>query len=254
MAIFDLNYRKYEQLCTESYLKSVWKYINEMGIRVQAPIDAPKPARVNDRAIMDIVMDHKTRLSDQEITMIKYCRLYLQVYYISDITTGNGKQVTDEAYRCVQDSTRKSKIKWQYQPQPSFAMIRTWQKMLHMLVINIGTALKVPLKEWTNILHMSFGAWMESDERTVYVKCADGWEMYTRIGRSSQHKVLHKKIGIKEAIPVGLVPTTITRKESEEIYSYGYAEIVLPVKINVTETIHNMSKVLNRNFRSTTDI
>ena len=126
LKIFDLAYKKYAQLCTESYLKSVWRYIDEKDIRIQAPIDVPKPGIVNDRAIMDVVMDHKTRFSEQEITMIKYCRMYLQVYYISDITTGNGKQVTDEAYWCVRDATRKSKIKWQYQPQPSFEMTVIW--------------------------------------------------------------------------------------------------------------------------------
>ena len=168
--LFDLDYETFEALCTESYLKTVWKYVQEHKIKVTAPITIPKPARVNDVAIADAMMKHKSKFSDKEILVIKRCRMYMQVYYLSDITTGNGKQITEAAYKCKRDEFKQSNLKWQYQPKPTSWMIEIWQKMLYMVFIRFGTALEKPLKEWNERSHITYSVQVDLTETTAFIK------------------------------------------------------------------------------------
>ena len=141
-SFFNLDYSKYSFLCTESYIKSVWKYADEKDIQLFAPVNIPQPCRVNDVSLIEAVMEHKEKFTEQEILMLNRCKLYLNVLYLSDITTGNGEQVTEQAFDCAKDPYRHSSIKWRYQPRPSEEMISKWKMILSTIFINFGNALK----------------------------------------------------------------------------------------------------------------
>jgi hypothetical protein len=45
---------------------------------------------------MEALLD--TNVSGQELVTCNHCRLYLKVCYLSDITTGDGLYITEEAW------------------------------------------------------------------------------------------------------------------------------------------------------------
>lgn len=144
--------------------------------------------------------------------------MYLKAYYLLDITTGNGNQITPVAFKCERDRHQTSKIQWQYQPKPSGMMVEAWQKMLSTVYINHGTTLKEPLKEWIGPTHMTFAALINKEENIVFVPDGTRWKKYSRIGRRSQHKIIHEFVGNENSILVDLSSTTITNINSNNIY------------------------------------
>ena len=181
--------------------KTVWKYVQENKIKVTAPSNIPKPTRVNDVSIMDEVMKHRSKFSDKEILIINRCRMYMQAYYLSDIATGNGKQITEAAYRCKKDKYNKSELKWQYQPNPTNFMVETWQKMLNTVFIRFGTALEKTLKDWTKRSHMKYSVKIDASKTTAYVDAGSKWRKYERVGRHSRHSVILEYRGKVKELP-----------------------------------------------------
>ena len=103
VSLFHIDYSGYAFLCTDSYIKSVWKYIDEKNIPLFADIDIPQPCRTKDVSLTEEVIAHRSKFTEQELLMFNRCHKYLQVYYLSDIVTGNGKQITELAFECKKD-------------------------------------------------------------------------------------------------------------------------------------------------------
>ena len=87
--LLSLPYPELRFLTTNSLVKSTWQFLDTNGITLNHDIRVPK-YRENDEAITKIFYDSGVR--DTELFSLNKCRLYLNVYNLSDIynTTGTG--------------------------------------------------------------------------------------------------------------------------------------------------------------------
>ena len=75
-----------------------------------------------------------------EIIKIKYCRLYLQVHNLSDITNGFGSVIDYCAIHHIRDPDKVRIYNWPFKPNPSKLWSHFEQRRLHLsLVIHIRT-------------------------------------------------------------------------------------------------------------------
>eukprot|EP00957_Ditylum_brightwellii_P087190 6636492-Ditylum_brightwellii.AAC.1 len=51
----------------------------------------PPVQRENNSSIMETFI-YSAQFSDRELTLLNYCRLYLKVFHVSDLSTSDGKQ------------------------------------------------------------------------------------------------------------------------------------------------------------------
>lgn len=83
-----------------------------------------------------IIKKYGDTFTKGEIATINRSRLHLQALFLSDITTGEGDEVTTKAMNGIQDNYRKSSWVWPYQPRPSRKEWAVWRKAITLLVTN----------------------------------------------------------------------------------------------------------------------
>jgi hypothetical protein len=77
---------------------------------------APTKARQVDTALMDESL--KQDMTDSQLKDVNRCRIYLQVFHVSNITDLAGKTIEEWAKRGKRQSNRTSKWNWPVQQRP----------------------------------------------------------------------------------------------------------------------------------------
>ena len=128
--IFQLAYDKYGMLVPKSWITHLWEMSCKYKISINGFYERTTPTRKNDKALMDMIVE-SDRFSPNEKEKINYCRLYLQVQNLSDITNGQGEHIDYCAVHHIRNPDRISEHKWPYQPNPSAASWKIWDEALY---------------------------------------------------------------------------------------------------------------------------
>jgi hypothetical protein len=75
------------------------------------------------------VFAHK-HFTAKEIKDINRCRMYLKVFYLSDVTDIAGHHIEAWAIKGKRDDTRSSKWEWPIQQRPPTAAWKVWKKAI----------------------------------------------------------------------------------------------------------------------------
>ena len=122
-----------------NFLKTQRASIDIAGLEVYPSL------RLNDQHLMDIASNSK--FSAASLRRINYCRLYLEVTTISDITSPKGKQFLPgilEGERSIHLSTSAGIPSFQARPDESSWLI--WRRFMKLIATN--NLLKCPLGSW----------------------------------------------------------------------------------------------------------
>ena len=121
--------KHYSFLDLQSRTTFLWHISNELKLTYQIEnVYIPNPSRQDDTAIMDFLIQKE--VSPECLQIMNACRLYLQVYYISDIVTADGKQIAKWASHPERRQPQKSSLSWPYQVYPSESKWKTWRLTL----------------------------------------------------------------------------------------------------------------------------
>ena len=130
----------------------LWSVSNHLQITYKIEdIWLPKPARVGDRTIMELLVHNN--VSTESLQIINACRIFLQVIYVSDIVNADGKSVCKWALHPKPTQPKHSNLVWPYQPFPSERHWRLWRHTL-LKVLHVTTNhsnewnLRYPLGPW----------------------------------------------------------------------------------------------------------
>eukprot|EP00978_Attheya_sp_CCMP212_P043275 scaffold279589_cov64-Attheya_sp.AAC.1 len=98
---------------------------------------------------MDAVLQ-STAIATKDYATLNYCRLYLRVTTLSDITTSDGTQIKEDILTGFRDLSQSIDSKdWPHQEKPDKATWTKWEKMIREVFCNFSTYLKKPLGKWT---------------------------------------------------------------------------------------------------------
>jgi hypothetical protein len=102
----------------ENWVTSIWAHLERCEATVKVTgLWKPKYGRENDYAIME-TLTVPGRFLPVEIREINRCRLYLQVFYTSDMADNSGKTLEPWVMKGQRQSTRKSIWEWPVQERP----------------------------------------------------------------------------------------------------------------------------------------
>ena len=133
--LFALPYHQYHFFTTYSWIKNLWFCLDRYKVQLKKPTSLFRPQRENDLSLMDAIVN-TNKFSNAELTRINLCRIYLRVFYLSDICSGNGRGVMHNYKIGYRSDQRISKWKWPRQQRPStkdwklwnIALIEVWIK------------------------------------------------------------------------------------------------------------------------------
>ena len=153
----NVEKKKISYIDGRSRTMSLWKMSNEFNITYDIDrVWKPTPQREGELTLMDLFLAN--RISRDGLRIMNECRNYLQVIYVSDITSADGKTILKWAIHPPNDLQNRSNLRWRYQPRPDDDKWITWRDIL-MRTIGVTTDyeniwhLKKPLGKWIHMDH-----------------------------------------------------------------------------------------------------
>ena len=131
--ILQSNYKEYKTfLLTESFVQNSWEFMTEHNIKLEDDTFRIPLLRANDKCIMEEFMNNKL-IHKSTLKTLNKCRMYLKVFTLSDITTGSGAKIRNEAWHGRQFNTgREYHMKWPNWGRPSLQAWSVWRTLLKL--------------------------------------------------------------------------------------------------------------------------
>jgi len=131
-------------LATDSLVCSTVQFLQEFHISLQHDILLP-PQRQYDSLIMDTLS--QLQITQDELFDCNCCHLYLRALYLSDIVTGDGLEIAENAWSGVRDVYFRANS-WPHWPKPFNAKWKVWHRCLCTAFCARGRRLRQPLGYW----------------------------------------------------------------------------------------------------------
>ena len=126
--LFDIPYKTSHFLATDSWIKNLWKFLNDHNIHLQDHAPPFDTINNNDKFLMDIFTG--SHLPRRDLIILNKCRKYLNVLTIGDIITGDGKHILKSIKHGQPPTCITSKMHWPNQGDPGAAAWSTWRRAL----------------------------------------------------------------------------------------------------------------------------
>ena len=168
------------------WFRSLRQYLRNIGgeIRLKDTY-VPRTQRKHNVFLMDIVLSSK-KFGPASIRRINYCRLYLNVTLLSDITRPDGSRLDKAAYdgNLTQLLSTNPGLSVN-QPKPNNKAWQEWRKFLHLLVHrDVALHLKNPLTEWIVAPSQYTRRWKylySRDQDRLFVRTTVGYLVHHRL-------------------------------------------------------------------------
>jgi hypothetical protein len=161
----EQDYGRYSRvIMTENWITGIWEHLHSCNSTLKTTAKwKPPPNRQNDVDVMEALTETE-EFSAKDLKDINRCRIYLQVFYISDISTHDGQGITDWARKGRRDGGRKSSWAWPVQQRPT--SWKAWELALDYLAPD---GYVVPqLGDWLEQHHQHSEWYLDAEHNILY--------------------------------------------------------------------------------------
>lgn len=153
---FRLRFHDFGFLTPISWLATLWEGISWYNIQLMPGTWTLQPPRQHDVSLMDaLINDHS--FTHDEITSVNRCRLYLRVFFLSDIVSGDGTTILQDAYDGVRSTQWISRWRWPRQSRPPPRDWNLWRIAIRDVWARSETMkIQTPLLAWHHDTHLKF--------------------------------------------------------------------------------------------------
>jgi hypothetical protein len=118
--VLEEDYERYSRvLLTENWITGIWEHLHSCKSTLKITAEwKPLPNRKNDILMMETLTETE-EFTATELKEINRCRIYLRVFYISDIASHDGQGIAEWARKGRRDAGRKSPWAWPVQQRPT---------------------------------------------------------------------------------------------------------------------------------------
>ena len=217
--ILNANYKRYSQLVSCSWVKHVWRFVHDMSLHFKGWKQGFGKQRQHDTTIMDTLIDFG--YTGDVLEVLNQSRQFLQVIYVSDIVTGNGKRLVETMLNGYKDPSRKSKFTWKSIKKPTLRSWCIWRDSLKkaLCVSVTGVYLRQPLGKWINTEYQDWYWYKHSHSNTIYrfLSPNDNVQEFRpkpTMNRTRSEMQMYEFHGIvrKHVVPPQLIRATISSK------------------------------------------
>jgi hypothetical protein len=127
-SVLEQSYDAYGHLVTPGWIPHTWKFLSDFGMTIKDKVGNIKLQREGDQFLTEVFYEAGYR--GYSLRRLNLCRLFLQVTTVSDVVTGDGTQLTNEAKLGTRERLRVSQHGWPYQGKPGPSTWEAWRKAL----------------------------------------------------------------------------------------------------------------------------
>jgi hypothetical protein len=235
--LFQHQYEKVHYLLTDSWIKNTLRFIDAEQITIEGNNMELQEWREFDSLIMeDGASAGKYNWSAKEWKSINNCRKYLQVVTRSDLSTGDGKYILEQAWNCRREwkSTSSCAYNWPAQNKPGKQDIVIWKKFLSetYAITTINKRWNQDLKAWNTQATKYSEWWWHQSTESLYRRHRHGWERWRKtIHRSRKKKYKKTQDPMVNELPPDCEPA-IVQDSSAKYYVYFEGSYIMEDRNN----------------------
>ena len=131
-------------LLTDSFVRDTWKFMSEHQVQL---IDGTKKVqllRENDACIMEQFRINPN-IPPSAMANLNKCRIYLKAFTLSDLGSGDGKRIRNEAWHGRQYNNGRPNERWPLWGRPSLSNWANWRTALKSTFCTRDIILRNPL-------------------------------------------------------------------------------------------------------------
>ena len=201
-------------LDSPTWLTNTWEYMTDISATL-----VTDSLEISQQRELDVPIMQEALASFSGITLrrINAVRLFLQVFFLSDVVTSDGREI-DRAY-CDSSLTpsRTSLLEWPDQAPPGKLAWSEWRRMLRTCYTTRNFTLRIPLGRWLSpsLRTQSWFTLINPDNNQMYYKIGPVWHRYYPNTRARSLYHFQEETPFCPAVP--LLPVTILRVR-EQVY------------------------------------
>jgi hypothetical protein len=224
--IFQLDYKKFNPLLTDCWIKDVWKFGDEQKILIEDRVtDNMQLQRQGDVFIMEEIV-HSQQFTPSQLEKINRCRLHIQATTLADITNGYGTRISTSARQGKRDTTRTSSYNFPVQPRPGTASLRLWRKAIRKCFpLLYHTTLRPELHCWTIPVDSCHTWFYLPSHQQLFQKVNNHryriWKRVSRAGNLGQYPKFERH-STTMTIPKRCVRATVEKVDDNKIRLTGW--------------------------------
>ena len=214
------------------WINSMRKYLATIGASLELKdLYVPEPQRDNDSYIMDHVIAH-AKFKPAQIKAVNWCRMYLGVVTVADISNAAGTHIMKEMYHGNKDQVRTAN-NWHsvYQKKPNAKSWAQWRRACRLFATSQNLQLHTSLGNWTvPAVHMrrQWLTWQVPRDPILYIL-----DQYSEEGTFTTHKrLIHdydKDVHEDgQPLPAAAVPVDVTERPHTYTVQQNYCRWVTP--------------------------
>ena len=205
-------------LLTESWMAKTWEFGSKFGITFPDRTPTIPLYRQNDECIMDKFLTCSD-IPKKHLTILNRCRIYLQVFTVADIGTGDGVYISHNAWHGIRTS-RRATLTWpEWQRPPSKDWVIWRQSLTKALCCNSHKRLQQTLGPWTKQIDHQW--WINSSDKSLWQKKEHQWIKWVPVMAKSRRPRYRRVMTTEPPSTTLLLPTT-TFQQGDYIMSEGF--------------------------------
>jgi hypothetical protein len=179
--VLEEDYERYSRvLLTENWITGICEHLHSCKSTLKITVEwKPLPNRKNDVVMMEALTE-TDEFTATELKEIDQCRIYLRVFYISDIASHDGKGIAEWARKGRQDAGSKSSWAWPVQQRPT--SLKAWKLALDHLAPD--NCVIPQLGDWLDHHHQQSEWYFDAEQITLFHHSNGIWEQHSVTNRA----------------------------------------------------------------------
>lgn len=197
--IFDWDYQRFKDAITPGLAQHMWKFLLESLLYFRLSGMEMPLRHVYDCYLMQVFA---RKYKAPTLANLNRYRMHLQVTTpLSDVTTGDGMNLSHAALHGTQDNTQPHYYFWPVQPKPPTAKFHTWIQALTECFATDSKQLQRPLGAWID-LDDTWSWFYDNDRQRLFQQTADQWMLWIPTHWQQQRSLTQRFLPTNQLLPL----------------------------------------------------
>lgn len=220
--LFSYNYSKIKDIIPPSWISNLWEFTSSIKAILHVPSLQLENQRIRDTSISSHAIQYAKGI---ELKRIKAVRMYLQVFFVSDIATSCGNHISQEyLYASKTRNDRTAAIGWPNQSNPPPKSWSAWRKFLTSTIAYSDFRLRNTLQQWLHPTHKTqkWNTVLNPETNNVFIKQTEGWKHLTPKANTRRILIMTNNT---TRLPQNTVPISLKRYRNQ-VTRYNFAQYI----------------------------
>ena len=241
-------YRTYVPCTKNSWITTLWRFVNYHSISIDGLIEIPPLLRNNDTYLVSRFV--QCGYSGKDLKVLNQIRQTLHAFTISDLATADGKQISVDAWQAEGSNNLRDEVQWPRKIPISHASLRLWQVALRKCFLNqysppTSRTLVNPLGLWKHLsIRRCWRWWFSEAEDRIYRQDGAMWSVFTRVGGRRRNTFIYDHTTWTKPLSANLLASVVC--QGVRFWLNSFSPVHLDIPPSESETGIPLPDILTR--------